>query len=193
MAEFSEPPLVAAIRRGDTRKALQRIQLCVAADDLQQLEEADGNGAGPLTVACEKGHTEICRALLDAGAAVGARAYGGFTPLLVACETGHAEAVRLLLAEVTRTVTPRHYEEKCDDPVRSLLLLRAWTIWRARQGSFANAQRGRARHFAEQEALLERDVRALGSRCGLVGNRKANTLLQGWVPEMVARLRPQAR
>ena len=99
----------------------------------------------------------------------------------------------VLAAEVTRTVTPRHYGEKCGDPVRSLLLLRAWAIWRARQGNFANAQRGRARHFAEQEALLERDVRALGSRCGLIGNRKANVLLQGWVPEIVARMRPQAQ
>lgn len=100
-----DPPLVAAIRRGDTRNALQRIQQCIAADDLQQLEKSDGNGAGPLTVACEKGHTEICHVLLAAGAAMGARTYGGFTPLLVACEMGHVEAVRLLLAEVSAAET----------------------------------------------------------------------------------------
>jgi len=92
-------------------------------------------------------------------------------------------------ASPTRQVTPRHYEETVGDPVRSVLLLRAWCLWRARQGGWAYAQRGRARHFREQEVLLERDVKALGSRCRLLGHRKANHLLQGWVPEIVARLR----
>ena len=92
-------------------------------------------------------------------------------------------------SNTTRQVTPRHYEESSGDPIRSLLLLRAWSLWRARQGGWANAQRGRSRHFREQEELLERDVKALGSRCRLLGNRKANNLLQGWVPEIVARLR----
>ena len=92
-------------------------------------------------------------------------------------------------ANSTKQVTPRHYQEKCDDPIRSLLLLRAWGLWRARQGGWANAQRGRARHFREQEVLLEGDVKALGSKCRLLGDHKANSMLKSWVPDIVARLR----
>ena len=93
------------------------------------------------------------------------------------------------VVNVTKRVTPAHYEEKCGDPIKSLLLLRAWALWRARQGGWANAQRGRERHFKEQEVLLERDVKALGSPCRLLGHRKANSMLQSWAPEVVARLR----
>ena len=92
-------------------------------------------------------------------------------------------------SNVTRQVTPRHYQETSDDPIRSVLLLRAWSLWRARQNGWANAQRGRSRHFRDQEELLERDVKALGSKCSLLGNNKANKLFTGWCPEIVARLR----
>ena len=93
------------------------------------------------------------------------------------------------VVNVTKQVMPQHYGEKCGDPVLSLLLLRAWAIWRARQGGWANAQRGRGRHFKEQEVLLERDVKALASPCRLLGHRKANAMLLSWAPEVVARLR----
>ena len=86
----------------------------------------------------------------------------------------------------SKQLTPRHYGESCADPVRSLLLMRAWALWRARQGGWAFAQRGRARHFREQEGLLEQDVKALD--CRLLGNPKANSLFKAWVPEMAERL-----
>ena len=89
---------------------------------------------------------------------------------------------------VSRQLTPRHYGEGCDDPVRSLLLARAWALWRARQGGWADSQRGRARHFREQEILLERDVRSLHSECLMLGDKKANSLLKGWAPDIVAKL-----
>ena len=89
---------------------------------------------------------------------------------------------------VSKQLTPRHYGEQCDDPVRSLLLMRAWALWRARQGGWANAQRGRARHFRDQEILLEQDIKALHSKCRMLGDRKANSLLVAWTPDIVARL-----
>ena len=93
------------------------------------------------------------------------------------------------VTNVSKQLTPRHYAEGADDPTRSLLLFRAWALWRAGQGGWASLQRGRARHFKEQEVLLERDVKALGAPCKLLGNRKANSLLLAWTPEVVARLR----
>ena len=91
---------------------------------------------------------------------------------------------------VTKQLTPRHFGEGPDDPTRTVLLLRAWALWRAGQGGWASAQRGRSRHFTEQEALLERDVEALAAPCRLLGHKKANSLLAAWAPELVARLRP---
>ena len=92
-------------------------------------------------------------------------------------------------ANASRQVTARHYGEGTDDPVRSVLLLRAWALWRAAQGGWASSQRGRARHFKEQEVLLERDIKALHAPCGLLGDRKANTVLRSWVPQLADRLR----
>ena len=90
---------------------------------------------------------------------------------------------------ISKQLTPRHYGEQCDDPVRSLLLMRAWALWRARQGAWAIAQRGRERHFRDQEILLEQDIRALHSKRRLLGDRKANSLLMAWTPDIVERLR----
>ena len=90
---------------------------------------------------------------------------------------------------MSRQVTPRDYGETREEPVRSLLLLRAWTLWRARQNGWADARSCRIRHFAEQEALLEIDMKALGAPCGLLGNAKANSVLWEMVPSLVERLR----
>ena len=90
----------------------------------------------------------------------------------------------------TKQVMPRLVGENRDDPARTLLLLRAWALWRGRQDGWADAQRGRARHFREQAALLEKDIAAMASPCRLLGNAKANSLLRGLVPDIVGRLRP---
>ena len=100
-----------------------------------------------------------------------------------------ASPVGMGTANATRQVTPRHYQDSSSDPIRSVLLLRAWCLWRARQNGWADAQRGRSRHFKEQAALLERDIKALGSHVGFTGNRKADSMLESWVPDIVARLR----
>ena len=47
--------------------------------------------------ACQKGHVETARLLLEKGAAVDARTKKGGTALMLACKTGHVEAARLLL------------------------------------------------------------------------------------------------
>jgi hypothetical protein len=90
---------------------------------------------------------------------------------------------------MSKQVTPRDYGETREEPVRSLLLLRAWTLRRARQNDWADARGFRKRHFDEQEALLERDVKALGAPCRLLGNAKANSVLREVAPSLVARLR----
>ena len=55
------------------------------------------SGRTALIKACERGHAETARLLIDHGAAVDARHDGGATALLAACVAGHLEAARLLI------------------------------------------------------------------------------------------------
>ena len=93
----------------------------------------------------------------------------------------------------SKQLTPRHFGEPVEDPTITLLLLRAWAIWRARQNGWASLQRGRARHFKEQEVLLEHDINALSSPTWGLGHKKANVILAGLAPDLAARLRQTGR
>ena len=90
---------------------------------------------------------------------------------------------------MSKQVTPRDFGETRGDPVRSLLVLRAWAVWRARQDDWAGSKRCRKNHIGEQEAMLERDVRALGATCRLLGDPATNAALREVAPQTVTRLR----
>ena len=62
------------------------------------LDQADGNGATPLTRAAYGGHNRIVAALLDRGAKIDEVNYEGSSPLIVACDNNKCETVELLLA-----------------------------------------------------------------------------------------------
>ncbi len=89
---------------------------------------------------------------------------------------------------MSKQIFPRDYGETRAEPVRSLLILRAWAVWRARVSGWADERECRKTHFDEQEVLLERDVRALGAPDRLLGNVKANALLQSFLPDLVVKL-----
>ena len=89
---------------------------------------------------------------------------------------------------MSKRVTPRDFGETRADPVRSLLVLRAWAVWRARHRGWADARPCRKRHFDEQHARLLEDVRALGAPCKLLGNPRANAMLRDLQPLLVADL-----
>ena len=91
-------------------------------------------------------------------------------------------------APMTKQVHPRDVGESRSNPVRTLLLLRGWALWRARHNGWADAVICRARHFREQESLLEEDVRALGAPCRLLGNSDANSVFRRLLPDLTARL-----
>ena len=91
-------------------------------------------------------------------------------------------------AQMSRQVTPRELGEKRDDPVRSLLVLRAWVLWRVHRDGWASARPCRQIHYAEHAALLERDVKSLKAPCGLLGDSVANNAFLELVPDIVVRL-----
>ena len=89
---------------------------------------------------------------------------------------------------MSKQVMPDRFGEPRDDPSRSILVLRAWAVLRARQNGWADAVSSRKHHVNHQESLLERDIRALREPCGLLGSTKANDALQQVAPDMVVRL-----
>ena len=91
-------------------------------------------------------------------------------------------------APMSKQVTPRDYGETRDDPVRSLLVLRGWALWRARQDGWGDLRGCRHKHFVEHEEMLERDVKCLKASCRLLGNHAANAAFLSAVPAIAARL-----
>ena len=92
-------------------------------------------------------------------------------------------------ANLTRQYKPFEFGEPFGSPVRTLLVLRTWGVWRARQSGWSTDRPDSMRKHVidEEEASIERAVRALGEPCHLLGNIAANTALKNHGPGLVAR------
>jgi ankyrin repeat protein len=88
--EPPQPPLIAAVLEGDTKK-VQALLKASACPDL-----GDDQGALALHIAASLGHKRMVEALLDAGTNLFARVQGD-TALMAAAGAGHADVVRFLL------------------------------------------------------------------------------------------------
>ena len=94
----------------------------------------------------------------------------------------------------TKALTPAHYAEGLDDPKRTICLLKAWAIWRARRFDWATATPARERGLQKmlhecRDEILAADGRAVLQR-PLFESTKAHKLLHMWVPDLVARVLP---
>ena len=93
---------------------------------------------------------------------------------------------------MAKRVTPSKYGETFEDPVRSILLVRAWALDRCQSLPWVSKVPWRAREFAIEAGRLMRDVAALDAADHLVGNRDVSKCLSGRLPEMAASLRKLA-
>ena len=88
------PPLHEAVQRGDVHRCR------VLLDEARLgVDEADEDGHTALHWACDAGHMEVARCLLEHGAQVRMRCHDGREPLDFAVD---AEVRKLLLAEVEK-------------------------------------------------------------------------------------------
>ena len=72
------------------------------------------------------------------------------------------------------------------DPVRTLLVLRAWVIWRAKENNFSSASACRRSLFAKELATLRKDVEAMSSAAQpTLGNRSADARICSFVPDIL--------
>ena len=91
------------------------------------------------------------------------------------------------------TMSPALARATSARPVRTLLLLRSWALWRVQQGGWSSAKEWRRREFAREAGRLEADFReclaGASAASPLFGNKPAEKLLQQWVPESLVELR----
>ena len=91
---------------------------------------------------------------------------------------------------LSKQIFPHDHGETRDDPVRCILVLRAWSLWRAGVAGWGDARDCRRKHFDEQQACLERDVKRfmVQRQCRSLGNSKANDAFTASMPEMGQRV-----
>ena len=84
-------------------------------------------------------------------------------------------------SEMSKTLRPLVFGESRDNPARSLLLLKAWALWRAREHGWADARPGRRRNFQSMAAQLVHELSVVGP--GL-GHAKADAQFKAWAPDV---------
>ena len=89
----------------------------------------------------------------------------------------------------SRTLTPWHYGDAFDDPWRTLILLKAWALWRARWDGWATRRASRVREADKLSRGIIADLRRAHGGVAkepLLGSGKAHRFLHRWVPHEVA-------
>ena len=93
---------------------------------------------------------------------------------------------------MSKTLTAYHFGEIQDNPVRTMLLLRGWGIWRARLHGWAAQRNWRLREVAQQLGALEADVRRADGRDEpkkpLCEHERFHRTLENWVHDLVLRV-----
>ena len=81
---------------------------------------------------------------------------------------------------LSKQMTPAHFGESTETPgscTVTILLLRAWSIWRAHRHAWASAKASRKRSIDDELCLLKRDVeKVLSQNGGSLGNRAADAV-----------------
>ena len=89
------------------RAAKREVKRRRSARAQEDIDQANKNIRKQLRIACQEGHIDKARLLLDQGAEVDGATDDGVTPLIAACWRGHVDAALLLLdngAEVNRAM-----------------------------------------------------------------------------------------
>ena len=78
---------------------------------------------------------------------------------------------------LSKQMTPSHFGEATESCTVTMLLLRAWSIWRAHRDAWASAKPCRKRSIDEDLCRLQRDVeKVLSKNGGSLGNQQADAL-----------------
>jgi hypothetical protein len=95
---------------------------------------------------------------------------------------------------MSRTLSPYHYGDDWEDPWRAVLLLRSWSIWRARWWGWAKQKDCRLREVNRQAERLASNIKRehVGHmaplQVPLLGSGQAHALVQKWTLDIVQQL-----
>jgi hypothetical protein len=113
----------------------------------------------------------------------------GFTDIKMHLKTPFRTPEQMGRFQMSKALSPHHYGETVANLVKTRLLLRAWTIYRARMNGWAAARPGRGRHVASMMASLRDEIRSADSRkrpsMPLLEHPAAHKWLEKWVPDLV--------
>ena len=94
-------------------------------------------------------------------------------------------AVSKTAPKQSKTITIRYFDPSRSNPVLSLLLCRAWAVWRISQYGFCEKHKSRSYHRQSMLRRLEHDVRAYGIEDGSTGVEMADRLFRQWAPSVL--------
>ena len=81
---------------------------------------------------------------------------------------------------MSKSMTCAHFGESVDEPVRTVLLLRAWACDRMRRSPWTHAREWRVRQVVKDEAALLSEVADLTTDTSIMGNEAAYAMLRSW-------------
>ena len=94
---------------------------------------------------------------------------------------------------MSKTLSVHHFGDQKENPVKTMLLLRAWSFWRCRQNGWVDAKPARGRELARELRRFRQDL--VGELPDaptrpLWGNAVAQSLMEKWVPDIVKEVLP---
>ena len=70
-------------------------------------------------------------------------------------------------------------------PTRTYLALRCWSLWRSSQGTWLGHRAARQRWFDSEKQEIRNAIQALGLPTGTTGSKKADSLIEQWLPDVL--------
>jgi hypothetical protein len=86
----------------------------------------------------------------------------------------------------SKTVVPSHFGEDRSAPHRSMLVLKAWMLWKANLKDFCNKRASRRRLFTMETVDLRSAIHSMScATAPTTGNEAADTLIRQWMPQVM--------
>ena len=71
------------------------------------------------------------------------------------------------------------------NPVRTYLVLRSWSLWRARENNWVEYKSARKAWYNREFSSLQQEIQKLGVGTHTTGNAEADRLIRHWVPDLL--------
>ena len=116
----------------------------------------------------------------------------GFSDIKIHIKHGYTSRIHMgrLPGSLQKALSPHHYAETLDAPIRTMMLLRAWGIQRARRLGWAQETDARIRQDEVDVFNLMREIREFGAPLEkpLLGDVASHAKLVEYVPQVVRAL-----